>query len=343
VLVATLGTYAIASAATYTVTDLGTLGGTQSFPTAINARGDIVGYSSLAGDSAVHAFLYESRHGRMIDLDPRGTAASSLALDINDHGRIAGQISVAGNNVNASHAALFVRGRVIDLGTPPGFASASAGAINHAGDTLIGARVTINSVQVNGFLLHHGHTIALPIIPLGLNDRRQVAGALGQLLFPSSLRAVVLDRNGMFEPLPGLDSQLSSAANAINARGDVVGTYTAVDGSTRGAFLERDSVFTDLGTLPGAIPVAVALNSHDQVVGTALAFSTVFGQHAILYDARLDPPMQDLNDLIPPDSGIELDAATAINDRGSIVCVGTVNGQSLPNRAFLLTPNPSSP
>jgi hypothetical protein len=45
--------------------------------------------------------------------------------------------------------------------------------------------------------------------------------------------------------------------------------------------------------------------------------------------------MQDLNDLIPPDSGIELDAATAINDRGSIVGLGTINGQSAPWRAFL--------
>jgi probable HAF family extracellular repeat protein len=65
----------IASAATYTVTDLGTLGGTRSYAAGINARGDIVGWSTLAGDSAVHAFLYQSRHGRMIDLDPRVPAA----------------------------------------------------------------------------------------------------------------------------------------------------------------------------------------------------------------------------------------------------------------------------
>jgi probable HAF family extracellular repeat protein len=162
------------------------------------------------------------------------------------------------------------------------------------------------------------------------------------LPFPSFQQAFVIDRNAMLEGVPGLDGQLSSVANAINARGDVVGTYRAVGGSTGGAFLERDGVLTDLGTLPGTTPVAAALNSHDQVVGEAFAFTATFGQHAILYDARLDPPMRDLNDLIPPDSGIELDAATAINDHGSIVCIGTPVGQSAPPRAFLLTPNPSS-
>jgi hypothetical protein len=52
--------------------------------------------------------------------------------------------------------------------------------------------------------------------------------------------------------------------------------------------------------------------------------------------------MQDLNDLIPPDSGIVLVQATGINDRGSIAAIGTVNGPSLSLRAFLLTPNLTS-
>jgi hypothetical protein len=72
----------------------------------------------------------------------------------------------------------------------------------------------------------------------------------------------------------------------------------------------------------------VALNSHDQVVGEAFAFTATFGQHAILYDARLDPPMQDLNDLIPPDSGIELSAATPSTIAGAL----SASGQSMDSR-----------
>jgi probable HAF family extracellular repeat protein len=331
----------IASAAPYTVTDLGTLGGSRSIATAINARGDVVGWSTLAGDTTRHAFLYQSRSGRLVDLDPRGDAGFSSAWAINDRGRVAGDIDVVGGG-SASHAALFVRGRIIDLGTPLGFPTASAVAINHGGDTLIQVVIQVEAgpAFVQAFLVHHGYTVALPIMyAYALNDRRQAVGAVGPLGFQ---RAIVVGRDGLTDLLPGLDAQFSSVATAINARGDIAGGYAVIDGSTGGAFLERDGVLTDLGTLPGGIPVAFALNSHDQVVGDAFGIGTGFGQHAFLYDAQLDPPMQDLNDLIPPDSGIVLIQATGINDRGSIAAIGTVNGLSLSLRAFLLTPNLTS-
>lgn len=44
----------------YTIADLGTLGGTESFAYAVNDRGDVVGVSRLSGDSGLHAFLYSS-------------------------------------------------------------------------------------------------------------------------------------------------------------------------------------------------------------------------------------------------------------------------------------------
>jgi probable HAF family extracellular repeat protein len=274
----------------------------------------------------------------LVDLDPRGAAASSTAWAINDRGRVAGEIDVVGGG-GASHAAVFVRSRITDLGTPLGLPTATAIAINRGGDTLIQAEV--GSALVQGFLLHHGHTVALPIQSAwGLNDRRQAVGSEG----PARLqRAVVVDHNGLGDAVPGLDIQLASVATAINARGDVAGGYAVIDGSTGGAFLERDGVFTDLGTLPGGIAVAFALNSHDQVVGYAFGVGTGIGEHAFLYDARLDPPMRDLNDLIPPDSGIVFIEATGINDSGSIVGVGTVNGPVPPFHSFLLTPDPSSP
>jgi probable HAF family extracellular repeat protein len=43
----------------FTVKDLGTLGGTFSWATALNNKGWVVGYSSLTGDSLVHAFVWQ--------------------------------------------------------------------------------------------------------------------------------------------------------------------------------------------------------------------------------------------------------------------------------------------
>src|SRR5262245_3073785 len=48
---------ASASAQTYHLTDLGTIGGSQSVANAINASGQVVGYSLTSGGDT-HAFLY---------------------------------------------------------------------------------------------------------------------------------------------------------------------------------------------------------------------------------------------------------------------------------------------
>jgi hypothetical protein len=50
--------------------------------------------------------------------------------------------------------------------------------------------------------------------------------------------------------------------------------------------------------------------------------------------------MQDLNQLIPGNSGWHLQSANAINERGEITGQGIMNGQS---RAFLLVPLSAAP
>ena len=75
-----------ASALSYRLTDLGTLGGAASRAYDINAVGQVAGSADLAGGVA-HAFLYDG--GKMKDLDPAGTDAS-YAFRVNNSGKIVG-------------------------------------------------------------------------------------------------------------------------------------------------------------------------------------------------------------------------------------------------------------
>jgi probable HAF family extracellular repeat protein len=94
---------------------------------------------------------------------------------------------------------------------------------------------------------------------------------------------------------------------------------------------------TDLGTLGGNFSFAYDINDHGQVVGYATTTSGT--NHAFLYS---NGTIIDLNSLLSPTSGWELQLATGINDSGQIAGYGSINGQT---HAFLLdtsAPEPNS-
>jgi probable HAF family extracellular repeat protein len=75
------------------MTDLGTLGGRQSWAQAVNASGQVVGSSLISNDAAYHAFLFDE--GTMYDLAELVTNRPSSfsmweASDINNFGQIVG-------------------------------------------------------------------------------------------------------------------------------------------------------------------------------------------------------------------------------------------------------------
>src|SRR5260370_35833193 len=76
-----------AHAQIYSVTDLGTLGGTYSVASGINSSGTIVG-DSLTSGGQDHAFSYSG--GVMTDLATMGET-NSHAIAMNDDGIIVGQ------------------------------------------------------------------------------------------------------------------------------------------------------------------------------------------------------------------------------------------------------------
>ena len=115
-----------ASAATYHVTDLGTLGGTESAAWAINGKGQVTGWSKTSSNGPSHAILYSG--GSMSDLGTLGGSYSE-GRAINNSGQVVGQSYVAGNS--SYHACLWSGGGMTDLAPQGG--NSSATDINNLG------------------------------------------------------------------------------------------------------------------------------------------------------------------------------------------------------------------
>lgn len=102
----------------YTVTDLGTLGGTYSVAFHLNNRGDAVGFSQITGSAVSDAFLYSN--GIMTDLGTLG-GGGSQARGINNTGQVVGFSYTTGNGPfsgpGIGHAFIYSGGVMTDLGT----------------------------------------------------------------------------------------------------------------------------------------------------------------------------------------------------------------------------------
>src|SRR5262245_34608194 len=96
----------------YSITDLGTLGGTTSYAFGVNNWGAVVGSAQTARDESTHAFRYDAAAG-MTDLGTLTPGGVSYGLAVNDLGSVTGYASIPGGN----RAFLHDGSRMIDLGT----------------------------------------------------------------------------------------------------------------------------------------------------------------------------------------------------------------------------------
>ncbi len=328
----------------YTVTDMGTLGGSFAFAFAVNNHAQATGISTLAGDQVVHSFLWQN--GTMTDL---GTLGGSYvqANSINDSTQIVGGAYLSGDA--SYHAFLWQQGVLTDLGTLGG-PNSLAWWVNNSGQ-VVGDSITAPGDD-HAFLWDHGvmHDLGTlggaSSVAFGIDDNGRVVGA-------SAISNAVSCAPGdpstfagchAFQVSQGTMTDLGtlggswSVANPSNNSGDVIGFSSLPGDANYAAFLSTS------GAMQALLPVAGdpnsvangANNSHEVVGASGDQIFDVSPNRAVLWQGGTGT---DLNSLIPANSTLYLLWAFGINDTGQIVDQGaTASGEAHP---FLLTPTAS--
>jgi probable HAF family extracellular repeat protein len=259
-----------ASAATYVIRDLGTLGGSQSRANGINNAGVIVGWSTVAGaDHRLHAFVWKK--GRMSDL---GTLAGgeSEATAINDDGVIVGWSRIKSGDMRAVR---WKNGVKTNLGTLGG-RNSQARAINVFG-TIVGWSETASGAR-HAFIWKNGAMTDLGTLGgaySGANGISRAGVVVGQAATASGEGHAFRWKDGVFKDLGTLNQQ-SSFATAINTRGQIVGSVgpprdaAGEEEDFRRPFLYQSEVMTSLpGLSSRPTVIASAISPEGIVVGGA--------------------------------------------------------------------------
>jgi len=280
----------------YTITDLG-LGAAYG----INESGQVAGW---AGISSFQAFSY--LNGVRTIFGGSFGHSTSRAWGINESGVIAGSIS---GSVNGD-AFRWQNGSGTLIPLIDGFGINDAGAI--VGDRINGSIVNA-AIWADGKITDFGGDFTRA---LDINNAGQVVG-------------IARDAYGFDNAFVWNDGTLTTLSSAdsrpqdINELGQIVGRNKLANG-LKHATLWQSGQTIDIDTLNTFDSEAYAINDAGTIVG--------FAGRAFIYQ---NGQMQLLNDLVPANSGWDLNTALDINNAGLIVGSGEFQGGT---HAFLLTP-----
>jgi probable HAF family extracellular repeat protein len=312
----------------YTLTDLGTLGGTYSAPGGINNSGQVVGASLTVGDSAQHAFLFSN--GTMTDLG--ATLGHSFAWGINTSGQVIGVHNPAPGYY--ATAFLYSNGPMTSLGTFGGCCSMAhdindtgqvVGSADPAGDM---GRAFIYS---NGTMTDLGTFGRAISFANGINNLGQVVGCYADAYMANA--HAFLYSNGTKTDIHEFGWTYSEAFG-INDAGQVVGYAYTANETRPFLYNHNNGTITNLGTLLGpAYPFSI--NNQGQIIGQ---YYPAGNARAFLFSNGTVTDLTNLAERLGVNNfSFPYPCVNCINDTGQIVGFGYIGGQPN-NRAILLTP-----
>jgi probable HAF family extracellular repeat protein len=347
----------------YTVTDLGTLGGTFSQPFATNKSGVVAGGATLA-DGTQHAVLWSS--GQATDLGTLG-GPNSFAGGVNANTVASGAAENQYSDPNGEDFCGFgthmeclpfvwQSGTMSALPTLGGN-NGTALRNNSSGVTAGYAETSTPDtscpapqvLQFEPAVWTGGSVQALPTvgkdkdgIAMGINDYNDVVGASGKCAafnqntgLAIQARHALLWQNGVATDLGNLGGKTGAAmgniAWAINNNSQVVGVSDLAGDTTFHAFLWQDDAMSDLGTLPGDVDsVAISINDNGVILG--LSIDSNFNTRAVIWKGGR---IHDLNKLAQ-NSPLYLLTGCSIDKKGAITGLGLTNSGDI--HAYLATP-----
>ena len=231
--------------------DLGTVGGTSGCAFFVNNRGQVIGYSNVAGDAGcpdacqLHPFLWE--RGVIKDLGTLG-GTFGFAQWISDTGEVSGVSSNPGDQV--LHAFRWRNRIMSDLGTLPGDVCSAAQGINSKGQ-VVGISASCEFTTTRAFLWENGgpmvdlNTLVVPGSDVQLptafdiNERGEIV-ASGMLPNGDSHAVLLIPCDENHADIEGCDYHLVKTNTIVNA------TSTTPDTSMPA--IESDSLSVDVIT-----------------------------------------------------------------------------------------------
>ena len=272
-----------ASAADWTLVDIGTLGGPGSYGAAVSNDFTVVGCADVL-PSGAHAFAWKD--GVMRDLGMAEAGGSSCALAINDQGVIAGRSS-------SREIVVWKGAAVTRLGI-----QGDAGGINRFG-------VVVGTFDAGGAsrAFKYANGTVTPLGTDGVASEAHAINSKGEIVGTQDGRAIVFETSAR--------DFGSGAARGVNDRGMVVGHVSSAYGQPS-AFLYRGAM-TMLNA--PSYSSAVAINDRGQVVGSGE------GVYGWLVDNGLYTRLADIPAVVA--AGWRHLEPTGINDQGAIVGTGT--------------------